>query len=66
LFFQKIKSLKPGDTDVILQIRKRLFITRDLKIDSQKKYLIMTYWRHLKYKNAHSLRFRTVAKHISI
>jgi murein L,D-transpeptidase YcbB/YkuD len=32
-----IKSLKPGDTsDVILQVRKRLFITRDLKIDSQK------------------------------
>jgi hypothetical protein len=38
LSFQKIKSLQPRDTsDVILQIRKRLFITGDLIIDSRQK-----------------------------
>jgi hypothetical protein len=35
---KKIKSLQPRDTsDVILQIRKRLFITGDLIIDSRQK-----------------------------
>jgi hypothetical protein len=35
---EKIKSLQPRDTsDVILQIRKRLFITGDLIIDSRQK-----------------------------
>jgi murein L,D-transpeptidase YcbB/YkuD len=35
---RKIKSLQPRDTsDVILQIRKRLFITGDLIIDSRQK-----------------------------
>jgi hypothetical protein len=38
-----IKS-KPGDTsDVILQVRKRLFITRDLKLILKKTYLTMSY-----------------------
>jgi hypothetical protein len=38
LSFQKIKSLQPRDTsDVILQIRKRLFITGDLIMDSRQK-----------------------------
>jgi hypothetical protein len=37
-FPEKIKSLQPRDTsDVILQIRKRLFITGDLIIDSRQK-----------------------------
>jgi hypothetical protein len=48
-------------SDVILQIRKRLFITGDLKIDSQKKIFDNDYWKVLKYKNAtDSLRFLTV------
>jgi hypothetical protein len=35
-FPEKIKSLQPRDTsDVILQIRKRLFITGDLIMDSR-------------------------------
>jgi murein L,D-transpeptidase YcbB/YkuD len=37
IFSKKLKSLKPGDTsDVIVQIRNRLFITGDLIIDSKK------------------------------
>jgi hypothetical protein len=50
LSFQKKKSLQPRDTsDVILQIRKRLFITGDLIIDSRQN-LIMSLEGVLKYK----------------
>jgi hypothetical protein len=42
--FKNNKILKPGDTsDVILQVRKRLFITRDLKLILKKTYLTMSY-----------------------
>jgi hypothetical protein len=38
IVLSKIKSLQPRDTsDVILQIRKRLFITGDLIMDSRQK-----------------------------
>ncbi|MFE3871245.1 murein L,D-transpeptidase [Flavobacterium sp. ZS1P70] len=36
---KKMKSLKPGDTaDVVLQIRNRLYLTRDLSADSKKNW----------------------------
>ncbi|MEZ7505751.1 murein L,D-transpeptidase [Flavobacterium sp. Arc2] len=69
LFPKNIKPLKPGDTsDVILQIRKRLFITGDLKIDSQKKIFDNELLEGiLKYKerNAFDTDSLLLPKHIS-
>jgi hypothetical protein len=46
LSFQKNQITTTRDTsDVILQIRKRLFITGDLIIDSRQKHLIMSCWK---------------------
>ncbi|CAM2828574.1 L,D-transpeptidase family protein [Flavobacterium frigoris] len=69
VFPKTIKSLKPGDTsDVILQVRKRLFITRDLKIDSQKNIFDNELLEGLlKYKerNAFTTDSLLLPKHIS-
>ena len=69
VFPKTIKSLKPGDTsDVILQIRKRLFITRDLKIDSQKNIFdndLLAGILKYKERNAFTTDSLLLPKHIS-
>ncbi|SEA12455.1 Murein L,D-transpeptidase YcbB/YkuD [Flavobacterium gillisiae] len=69
VFPKTIKSLKPGDTsDVILQVRKRLFITRDLKIDSQKNIFdneLLAGIIKYKERNAFTTDSLLLPKHIS-
>jgi hypothetical protein len=59
---KKIKSLQRDTSDVILQIRKRLFITGDLIIDSRQKHLIMSFGRCAKIQETQRIhsRFLTV------
>ena len=65
---KQMKSLKPGDTsDVILQIRNRLYVTGDLNTDSKKNWFdneLAAGIRHYKERNEFTVDSDLLPKHI--